>query len=283
MGAGDASLVSRGQAVIGDLTIPYMKGGRGRPLLYLHGLGGWGRWDTFHIALALTNTVYAPQLPGWADGRIPEGLKGAADYSRIMAGFLDVVGMKDADVVGHSFGGWVAIHLAAENAGRITKLVLMDPLGLDTPGTPAVNLEALDQEAFLNAAFAQTGVVAVRRDFGAELEDVRSSPEFEKQWKSRDILIRLLRGRYGDPDLIKIAQGITAATLILWGREDRLAPSSNAAALAAAIPHATLAVIPETAHSPMRERRETSQRIVRNFLLGVEQDEDADLIVRPRI
>jgi pimeloyl-ACP methyl ester carboxylesterase len=200
-----------------------------------------------------------------------------------MAGFLDMVGVKDADLVGHSFGGWVAIHLAAENAGRISKLVLLDPLGLDTPDTPAVNLEALDQEAFLKAAFAQTGVVAVRRDFGAELEDVRSSPEFEKQWKSRDILIRLLNGRYGDPDLLRISQSIKAATLILWGREDRLASLGNAAALAAAIPHATLALIPETAHSPMRERRETSQRIVRNFLLGVEQDEDADLIVSTRI
>jgi pimeloyl-ACP methyl ester carboxylesterase len=280
VGAGDASVVSRGQASVGNLTIPYMKGGRGRPLLYLHGLGGWGRWDTFHIALALTNTVYAPQLPGWSDGRVPEGVTGAADYARIMLGFLDSLGLKEIDVAGHSFGGWIALRMAAENPGRVAKLVLLDPLGIETPGTPAVDLEALDRDSFLTAAFAHTGVVAVLRDFGAELEDVRNSPEFEKQWKSREILIRLLHGRYGDPDLLKIAQRISAETLIVWGREDGIAPSRNAAPLAAAIPRATLAVIPETGHSPMRERPETSQRLVRNFLLGVEQDEDADLIVR---
>jgi pimeloyl-ACP methyl ester carboxylesterase len=268
VGAGDASVVSRGQVSVGELTIPYMKGGRGRPLLYLHGLGGWGRWDTFHIALALTNTVYSPQLPGWSDGRVPEGLTGAADYARIMIGFLDSLGLKETDVAGHSFGGWIALRMAAESSGRVGKLVLLDPLGVETPGTPAVNLEALDRDAFLTAAFAHTGVVAVLRDFGAELEDVRNSPEFEKQWKSREILIRLLHGRYGDPDLLTIAQKISSDTLIVWGREDGIAPARNAAPLAAAIPRATLAIIPETGHSPMRERPETSQ------------DEDVDLIVR---
>lgn len=280
MGAGDASQVSRGQALVGDLTIPYMKGGRGRPLLYLHGLGGWGRWDTFHIALALTNTVYAPQLPGWADGRIPAKVSSTSDYAGIMSGVLDVLGVTETDLAGHSFGGWIALLIAAENPARVGKLVLLDPLGAETPGTPAVNLETLDQGAFLKAAFAQTGVVAVRRDFGAELEDVRSSPEFEKQWKSREILAQLLRGRYGDPDLIRIAQKVTAQTLIVWGREDGLASWRNGKALAAAMPHATLAVIPGAGHTPMRERRETSQRIVRNFLLGVEQDEDMELILR---
>jgi pimeloyl-ACP methyl ester carboxylesterase len=280
MGAGDASQVSRSQTVVGGLTIPYMKGGRGRPLLYLHGLGGWGRWDTFHLALALTNTVYAPQLPGWADGRIPEGVSGAPDYARIMLGFLDSIEVNLADVAGHSFGGWIALCLAAQSPARVGKLVLLDPLGVQDASAPAINFEALDQDAFLKAAFAQTGVVAVRRDFGAELEDVRTSPEFQKQWKSLEILIRLLRGRYGDPDLIKIARKIEAETLIVWGREDRLAPSQNGEALAAAIPRATLALIPDAAHTPMRERPETSQRLVRNFLLGVKQDEDAELIVR---
>src|SRR5690242_8443327 len=97
------------------------------------------------------------------------------------------------------FGGWIALCLAAKSPARVAKLVLLDPLGVQDASAPTINLEALDQEAFLKAAFAQTGVVAVRRDFGAELEDVRTSPEFQKQWKSREILIQLLRGRYDDP------------------------------------------------------------------------------------
>ena len=65
MGAGYASQFTRNTVKVGDLTIPYCKGGRGQPLLYLHGLSGWGRWESYHITFGITNLVYAPQLPGW--------------------------------------------------------------------------------------------------------------------------------------------------------------------------------------------------------------------------
>src|SRR5207249_5601058 len=47
MGAGDASQFTRNTVKVGDLTIAYLKGGRGQPLLYLHGLSGWGRWESY--------------------------------------------------------------------------------------------------------------------------------------------------------------------------------------------------------------------------------------------
>ena len=71
MGAGYASQFTRNTVKVGDLTIPYLKGGRGQPLLYLHGLSGWGRWESYHITFGITNLVYAPQLPGWPDGPVP--------------------------------------------------------------------------------------------------------------------------------------------------------------------------------------------------------------------
>ena len=280
MGAGDASQITRAAATVGALTIPYMKGGRGRPLLFIHGLSGWSRWETFHIALALTNTVYAPCLPGWPDGEIPAAITGVADFARVMGAFLDAVDVKQADLVGHSFGGWIALELAALDPARFSKLVVLDPMGVKMTGAPAVDLAALDEEAFLRAAFVHTGVVAVRSDFGAILEDVRKGHEFENQWKSRAIIARLLNGRYADPGLQTKARAITADTLIVWGRNDALVPSRHGEALAAAIPKAQLALIPDAGHTPMRERRETTQRLVRNFLLGADFDEDAALIVK---
>src|SRR5260221_10859191 len=91
MGAGDASQFTRNTAKVGDLAVSYLKGGRGQPLLYLHGLTGWGRWETCHMALGVTNLVYAPQLPGWPDGQIPASLTSVWDYAQLMAHFLDVV------------------------------------------------------------------------------------------------------------------------------------------------------------------------------------------------
>src|SRR5713226_9331942 len=168
MGAGYASQFTRNTAKVGDLTISYFKGGRGRPLLYLHGLGGWGRWESYHLALGITNLVYAPQLPGWPDGQIPPSVTSVSDYARIMMQFLDAVEVNTVDLVGHSFGGWIALHMTVEYPARISRLVLVDAMGVHTPEAPAANLEAMDEEAFLRAAFARSGVVVVRcNDAGA--------------------------------------------------------------------------------------------------------------------
>src|SRR5215470_470530 len=123
MGAGDASQFTRNTAKIGGLTVSYLKGGRGQPLLYLHGLTGWGRWETYHMALGVTNLVYAPQLPGWPDGQIPPSLASVWEYAQLMTQFLDVVKEDRIDLVGHSFGGWIALAMAEEHPERVSHLV----------------------------------------------------------------------------------------------------------------------------------------------------------------
>jgi pimeloyl-ACP methyl ester carboxylesterase len=280
MGAGYASQFTRNTAKVGDLTISYLKGGRGQPLLYLHGLSGWGRWETYHLALGITNLVYAPQLPGWQDGQIPASITSVRDYARVMMQFLDAVGVNTVDLVGHSFGGWIALYIAAEHPERVSKLVLVDTMGSHVPEAPAANLEVMDEEAFLRAAFAQSAVVVVRGDFGGVVEDVRKGQEFEKQWKSRGIVARLVRGYCADPELTQKVRTITANTLIVWGREDGIVPWRHGEVLAAAIPRSKFAVIAEAGHTPMREKRETFQRIVRDFLVGQEEELERDSMVK---
>ena len=280
MGAGDASQFTRNTVKIGDLTIPYFKGGRGQPLLYLHGLSGWGRWESYHMALGITNMVYAPQLPGWQDGQIPTSLTSVRDYARVMIHFLDAVGISTVDLVAHSFSGWIALYMAVEHPARVGKLVLVDTMGVHAPGAPAANLEAMDEEAFLRAAFARSGVVVVRGDFGGVTEDVRKGQEFEKQWKSREVVAKLVRGRYADPELTQKVKTITADTLIVWGHEDGIVPWQHGEVLAAAIPRARLAVIADAGHTPMREKRETFQRLVHNFLIGQEEGVERDGVVK---
>ena len=280
MGAGYASQFTRNTVKVGDLTIPYCKGGRGQPLLYLHGLSGWGRWESHHITFGITNLVYAPQLPGWPDGPVPAGITSVRNYARVMVQFLDAVGVGTVDLVGHSFGGGIALYMAVEHPQRVAKLVLVDAMGLDVAAAPAANLEALDEEAFLRAAFAQSGAVVVRGDFGGVVEDVRQGQEFQRQWRSREIVARLVRGQYADPELTKKVNTITADTLIVWGREDGVVPWQHGEMLAAAMPRARLVVIADAGHTPMREKRETFQRLVHNFLIGQEEEVEKDAVVK---
>ena len=122
--------------------------------------------------------------------------------------------------------------------------------------------------------------MVIRGDFGGVVEDVRQGQEFQKQWKSRGIVARLVRGRYADPELTKRVNSITAETLIVWGREDGLVPRRHGEMLAAAMPRARLAVIADAGHTPMREKRETFQRLVHNFLIGQEDSAEMDEVVR---
>jgi pimeloyl-ACP methyl ester carboxylesterase len=280
MGAGYASQFTRNTAKVGELAIPYLKGGHGRPLLYLHGLGGWGRWESYHMAMGITNLVYAPQLPGWPDGQMPSGVTAVSEYAHLMRQFLDAVEVTTVDLVGHSFGGWIALSMAVEYPQRVTKLVLVDPMGLDVPAAPAANLEAMHEEAFLKAAFAQTGEVVIRGDFGGVREDVRQGQEFQKQWKSREIVARLVRGQYADPELTQKVTAVTTDTLIIWGREDGVVPCRHGEVLAAAMPHARLTVIADAGHTPMREKRETFQRLLHNFLIGQKDDAGREGVAR---
>jgi pimeloyl-ACP methyl ester carboxylesterase len=268
MGAGDASQFTRNRINLGGLNVAYLKGGRGAPLVYLHGLSASNRWESHHLALAITNLVYAVQLPGWVEGSIPAVIESAHDYARFIFALLDALGLDRVDLVGHSFGGWIALYLAAEYPSRVNRLVLADAMGLDVPEAPAADLAAMDQDSFLRAAFVETGRVLVPGDFGGAIEDVRLGQEFETQWRSRELILGLTRGRLADSELTAKLPSITAEALIVWGHDDRLVPYQHGELLARMIPRARLRLIDGAGHTPMRERRETFQRLVRDFLIG---------------
>jgi len=105
--------------------------GAGPPVVYLHAEGG-PAWDPFLEALAAHHTVYAPDHPGTGDSardaihRIP----GLWDLVLIYDELLDGLGLASVPLVGASFGGMIASEVAAHRRERITRLVLLDPLGL---------------------------------------------------------------------------------------------------------------------------------------------------------
>jgi pimeloyl-ACP methyl ester carboxylesterase len=265
MGAGDASQFKRRSVRLGGLALNYFQGGLGAPLVYLHGMSGWGRWESYHIAFGITHMVYAPQLPGWQDGAVPAEVTAVADYAATVVRLMDELGLGKIDLVGHSFGGWVALELAAAYPDRVSRLVVVDSMGLDLPEAPGADLGAMSEDEFLGAAFAQSGTVVIRGDFGGTVEEVRQSDEFRKQWASRGIIAKIPGARRGDPDLAGKLKDISADSLVVWGNQDRIVPIAHGRRIAQIIPRCKFAEIDGASHTPMRERRETFQRIVHDF------------------
>ena len=277
MGAADGSIFSRHSVKVGSHEVFYLKGGREgdmEPLVYLHGLGGGGRWQAFHMALGTATLTYAPHLPGFQEGAPPEGISSVSDYAALVTEYLDEVGLGKVILMGHSIGGWVALDFAIRNPGRIARLVLVDAMGLDVPGTPSPDLEAMDEDAFVTSVFAKVGMVARPQvsGFGATWENVRTGPEFERQWKGRNLVVELAKGKYSDPELTKEARQISSDTLLVWGRLDGLVPPEHGEFLRRSVPNSSLHIIEGSGHLPMSEKPETFNRIVRDFLVGVREE-----------
>ncbi len=267
-GAGIACQYTPGSAQVGKLKTEFLKGGKGAPLLYLHGLSRPLGWDTDDIGLALHRSVYAPVLPGWKAGRLPPEITSVQDYARLMIAFMDAEKIEKTDLVGHSIGGWIALDIALIAPERIERLVLVDSMGLDTPEFPAADLSKLDEAALYNAAFAAKGVLVVAGDFGGVPLDLRGGALFKHILNGQRNLIALTGGKCGEAALISSLKSIPAETLIVWGESDQLMPLDHAYIFASHIRRSRVAVIEEAGHFPQKEKPQTFLQVICNFLTG---------------
>jgi pimeloyl-ACP methyl ester carboxylesterase len=171
--------------------------------------------------------------------------------------------------------------MAVKAREMVSRLVLIDPLGLDVPEVPGVDLASLDQEAFATAAFARLGLVARAQayGFGAEWENVRSGPEFERQWKGRNLVVEHFEALLPEGTREALA-ALDMPVLLAWGQEDGLVPVRQGEILRGELRDARLEVIEKAAHLPMMERAETTNRVIRDFLVGANEPIEGVVSVR---
>lgn len=277
MGAADGAIFTRQREKVGGFDVSYLTGGHDSelaPALSLHGMGGAGKWEAYHMALGTVTRTYVPQLPGWPEGQPPKGIGSVQDYASLVVEFLDAVGIEQSILVGHSIGGWIALSIATAHPERVSRLILVDAMGLDVPSAPVPDLRLIDEESFAKAVFGRLGLIATAQayGFGAEWENVRRGPEFERQWKGRGLVASLVQGPCADPELTHKVPTIPADTLLIWGRLDGIVPLQHGEALRTAMPHARLDVIERCGHLPMVEKPETFHRLLYDFLMGVEEE-----------
>ena len=125
-------LVWKRTSVEGRSTL-YGVAGDGPPVLFLHGwaLGSHAYKRALKRLAAMGCLVLAPALPGFGGtADLPSARLSFAGYADWLAGFLDAVEVRGpAVVVGHSFGGGVAIQLAHDHPARVRTLVLLNSVG----------------------------------------------------------------------------------------------------------------------------------------------------------
>jgi pimeloyl-ACP methyl ester carboxylesterase len=115
------------------ISVRYYAGGKGEPLLLLHGLAGSaGNWVELLPDLVRRHRVLAVDLPGHAgSARAPRGTR-MNDFAAVAAAVLEAESEGAALVAGHSFGGLVALRLAHARPELVRGLLLISPAGIGT-------------------------------------------------------------------------------------------------------------------------------------------------------
>jgi pimeloyl-ACP methyl ester carboxylesterase len=232
----------------------YFVAGSGRPLLYLHPAGG-ARWSAVLDGLAESHSLYVPVAPGFDGTPVHPSLKSIADLAALYGEFIDAIVLKDGgetcDLMGCSFGGWVAAWLAVLRPERIEQLVLECPAGFRPKDAPP---PLADPAARLKGLYRYPEKLDPAAPQAAFEEGNRKMYGVYNQGRARD---EALSARLGEIDKL---------TLILHGTEDGIIPQASAQFLRGAIRRSYLTYIWDAAHAIENDQPERMLAVVDGFL-----------------
>jgi pimeloyl-ACP methyl ester carboxylesterase len=262
-----------GEVTVGGLRIGYERAGEGPPLLLLQGFVGDGprTWRRQIDDLSDEFTVIAWDAPGAGRSSDPPESFRLPDYADCIAGFLAALGLRRAHIVGLSIGGAMALEFYRRYPGVPMTLVLAGAYagwaGSLPPDVAAQRLQrSLDvselpprefADALLPTMFSKSTAPAVVTEFAAALSDFHPAG------------FRTMAHASAEADLRDVLPQIKVPTLLLYGDQDERAPLTVAAAMQAAIPTATLVLLPGIGHVSSVEAAERFNAEVRAFLRRV--------------
>ena len=125
-------------AGIGPVDLTVEERGDGRPFLVLHGGAGPQSVAAFAQLLAEKgrSRVFTPTHPGFGGTPRPDELHSVAGLAALYGSLLDYLGLEDVTVIGNSVGGWIAAEMALLGSPRMSRLVLLDAVGIEVEDHP---------------------------------------------------------------------------------------------------------------------------------------------------
>ncbi len=236
------------------------KAGTGRALVHLHSAAG-PRISKVIEALADHHTVHALFMPGFEGMPKHAGVKTLQSLADLVAAYIEKECGGECDVVGESFGGWIALWLAVLHPQRVGQLVLEAPAGLR-----ANNKGGLPE------------------DPQARLKALHAKPEqAPKEQRSEQVLLgnRKAMSEYTggvafDDSLAARLGEIKARTLVLMGTLDKVIPSESGQLLKARVPSSHLTYIWDAAHALEFDQPKRVSALMLDFL-----DRGESFLVRP--
>ena len=243
---------------LGGLRLAYraagLDGPPGRPVVLLHGWGASLEALTgVQKVLSDGFRVLSFDLPGFGESDPPPTAWDSNDYASVILEGLDRLGIEQTHLVGHSFGGKVALRITSSRPDRVGRLVLVNSAGLRPRRTIAFRARA--------AGYRILRQVARSGRLRAWLAGRMGSEDYRSAGRLRPTLVRCV-----NEDLRAILPGITVPTLLIWGDLDDATPLADGQLMEALIPDAGLVVFGGAGHFAYADDLPRFCRVVSHFL-----------------
>lgn len=244
------------------------------PALFIHGSGpgvsAWANWRLAMPVIAAQRRVIAPDMVGFGYTDRPAGIAYTMDtWVQQALDVLDALDLPQADVVGNSFGGALALALAIRAPQRVRRLVLMGSVGVPFPITPGLDA-VWGYEPSLQTMKGLLDIFAYNRALVTdELAQLRYQasirPGFQESFSAM-----FPPPRQASVDAMASPEAAIRAlpheTLIVHGREDRVIPLQTSLTLSQWIARSQLHVFGHCGHWTQIEHAARFAQLVGNFL-----------------
>jgi pimeloyl-ACP methyl ester carboxylesterase len=232
-------------------ALHFLRGGAGPALLHLHSAAG-PRVSPALERLALKHTVHMPTVPGFNGTPAHPAIGRMSELADLVAAFVRKTIGQGCDVMAESFGGWVALWLAAKHPDLVEQLVLEAPAGMRTKGVGGLPTDPAERD----------------RKLYAVPDRAPTNPRYAEALPGNfKALQAYTGGETLDAELLRALPQIKARTLLLFGTKEEVTPVEDVGRrLQAGLPRSHLSYVYGAAHAVEFDQPERVARLVGAFL-----------------
>lgn len=227
-----------------------------KDLVFIHGWGVDSKiFEPIFYYLKSDFSIYTLDLPGF--GKTPiEKVMTLKDYAEFVYEFLNTNKIENPIIIGHSFGGAVAVKLALLYPESVSKLILVSASAIRQPRRKMILLKKIAD--FIKPMLSEKSRKYILKLLKLDKTDYAQieSPELKETFKN---IIK--------EDLKPYFHLIKTPTLIIWGEKDKITPLNEGEIIAKTIPNVKLEIIKNTGHFPFLEKPEEFIKLIKELTL----------------
>lgn len=236
---------------IQGFMVRYHSAGTGEPVVVLHGAGG-PRFTRALDLLARQRQVIVLEMPGFGQ-QVNDVHQTPGELAEAVAEAVALIGLERYHLLGTSFGGGIALHIALAHPDRVISLVLEAPAAFREGATSPADIPPQEMIA--------------RFRVHPERVPALTLPDPAAMARTWPLVERLLGNRpENDPELAERLPGMAIRTLVLFGDRDGVIPPHNGRTYRRLLPNCSFQLVHQAAHDIQGDRAEAFADVVSDFL-----------------